>query len=177
MKSKLEAHYTQIVHTARAECAARVKRLHDELAKAEQQLRSLRQRHDKDPPSLDGKLPERKAEKRIAQETGELKYHATTSVAKNRESLADWSDVSVKDILYEQSELMKQLKSLSAIVDKLHVVVSTVCGPPWPGMAPPSMRHLLSTFSEGRGQYGSGGLERVDRRRKEEEDDDWVCAE
>ncbi|KAH8033604.1 hypothetical protein HPB51_014510 [Rhipicephalus microplus] len=144
MKRKPEAHYTEVVDTAWVECATGVKRLHDQSAKAEQQLRSLRQRHEKDPPreeevvavttslstaekfvmavsldSLDGKLPERTVDKRTAQEAFESKYHATTSVAKNRKSLADWLDISVEDILYERSELIKQLRSLSAIVDKL----------------------------------------------------------
>ncbi|XP_049269273.1 A-kinase anchor protein 9 isoform X2 [Rhipicephalus sanguineus] len=144
MKSKLEAHYTEIVDTARVECAARVKHLQDELEKMERQLSSLHQRNEKDPPveeelvpvttslssaekpakavsldSLDGKLPEGKDEERIAQEAVQSKHNATTAVAENREASAEWSDISVEDILYERSELMKQLRSLSATVDKL----------------------------------------------------------
>nr|XP_037285600.1 LOW QUALITY PROTEIN: A-kinase anchor protein 9-like [Rhipicephalus microplus] len=144
MKSKLEAHYAEIVDTARVECAARVKQLQTELAKTEQQLSSLRQRHEKDPSieeevvaattnlssaekpvmagsldSLDGKLPEGKSEERTTQEAVKSKHRPATSVAENRDASAEWSDISVEDILYERSELMKQLRSLSVTVDKL----------------------------------------------------------
>ncbi|XP_075538057.1 uncharacterized protein LOC142572662 isoform X7 [Dermacentor variabilis] len=146
MKSKLEANYREIVETARVECAARVKQLQDELAKMEQQLGSLRQQNEEGRPveeelipttaslsaaekpgksvsvdSLDGKLPEEKDEEGTAREAIQPKLHATTTGAESgvREASAEWSDISVEDILYERSELLKQLKSLSANVDKL----------------------------------------------------------
>ncbi|KAH8008836.1 hypothetical protein HPB51_005883 [Rhipicephalus microplus] len=120
MTSKPEAHYTEIVDTAWVECAARVKLLHDEMAKAEQ-LRFLRQWHERDPPREEKVIAvtTRKAEERTAQEALKSRYHAITCVAKNRESSADWLDTSVEDILYKRSELTKQLRSLSAILDKL----------------------------------------------------------
>ncbi|XP_065301789.1 rootletin-like isoform X12 [Dermacentor albipictus] len=146
MKSKLEANYREIVETARVECAARVKQLQDELGKMEQQLGSLRRQNEEGQPveeelipttaslsaaekpaksvsvdSLDGKLPEEKDEEGTAHEAIQPKRHATTTGAESgvREASAEWSDISVEDILYERSELLKQLKSLSATVDKL----------------------------------------------------------
>nr|XP_054932496.1 pericentrin-like isoform X8 [Dermacentor andersoni] len=146
MKSKLEANYREIVETARVECAARVKQLQDELEKMEQQLGSLRRQNEEGRPveeelipttaslsaaekpaksvsvdSLDGKLPEEKDEEGTAHEAIQPKLHATTTGAESgvREASAEWSDISVEDILYERSELLKQLKSLSATVDKL----------------------------------------------------------
>ncbi|KAH6938762.1 hypothetical protein HPB50_012421 [Hyalomma asiaticum] len=144
MKSKLEAHYREIVDTTRVECAARVKQLQDELAKMEQQLSSLRQQKEEGQPveeelvatkismsaaekpakavsldSLDGKLPEGKDEQGTAQEAVRSRHQVTTAVSENREASAEWSEISVEDILYERSELMKQLRSLSATVDKL----------------------------------------------------------
>ncbi|KAH7966583.1 hypothetical protein HPB49_017887 [Dermacentor silvarum] len=145
MKSKLEANYTEIVDTARMECAARVKQLQDELEKMEQQLSSLRQRNEEGRPveeelvpatasqsaaekpaksvsvdSLDGKHPEEKDEG-TAHEAIQPKLRAATAGTESsaREASAEWSDISVEDILYERSELLKQLKSLSATVDKL----------------------------------------------------------
>ncbi|KAH8039476.1 hypothetical protein HPB51_007378 [Rhipicephalus microplus] len=69
--------------------------------------------------SLDRKLPEEKAKKITTQEALESKYHATASVTKNREASAELSDISAEDILYERFEVMKQLRSLSTIVNKL----------------------------------------------------------
>ncbi|KAH8009475.1 hypothetical protein HPB51_017995 [Rhipicephalus microplus] len=69
--------------------------------------------------SLDGKLPEGKSEERTTQEAVKSKHRPATSVAENRDASAEWSDISVEDILYERSELMKQLRSLSVTVDKL----------------------------------------------------------
>ncbi|KAH8019508.1 hypothetical protein HPB51_019847 [Rhipicephalus microplus] len=68
-----------------------------------------------------GKLPEGKADKRTAQEAVESRYHATASIAKIESSLVDWSDIFMKDILYERSGLMKQHRSLRAIGDKVQV--------------------------------------------------------
>ncbi|KAL1439097.1 hypothetical protein MTO96_047555 [Rhipicephalus appendiculatus] len=115
MKSKLEAHYTEIVDTARVECAARVKQLQDELAKVEQQLSSVRQRNEKDSPVEEEVVP-------VTTSVSSAEKPAMTvslDIAENREASAEWSDISVEDILYERSELMKQLRSLSATVDKL----------------------------------------------------------
>ncbi|KAH7931729.1 hypothetical protein HPB51_029757 [Rhipicephalus microplus] len=62
----------------------------------------------------------------LAKEIAQLWQHMTkekTSAIQemktNRKSLAEWSDISVEDILCERSELVKQLSRLSATVNKL----------------------------------------------------------
>lgn len=140
LKSKLEAHYTEIVETTKAEYTSRARQLQAELERLEEELRAVRLEAAKrmaeaeadraneaaasevcaksaSQDSLDGKCPE------DGNSDGESKPRnvATTATAENSaKDSAEWTDISVEDILYERSELMKQLRSLSGAVDKLH---------------------------------------------------------
>ncbi|XP_077554393.1 uncharacterized protein LOC144169219 isoform X3 [Haemaphysalis longicornis] len=140
LKSKLEAHYTEIVETTKAEYASRARQLQAELERLEEELRlahlevakrtaeaeeerangaaaSEARVKSSSQDSLDGKRPEDR------NEDGESKPKnagTTTTTENSAKDSAEWSDISVEDILYERSELMKQLRSLSGAVDKLH---------------------------------------------------------
>ncbi|XP_077514434.1 uncharacterized protein LOC144125168 isoform X5 [Amblyomma americanum] len=150
LKRKLEAHYTEIVETAKVECASRVKQLQEELGRLKTEVSSLRQQQANQQPveeeelvpakasqseaavyansasldSLDGKHPDQKEDgEETVCEGSEMNQQATDTAAENsaRDGSVEWSDISVEDILYERSELLKQLRSLSATVDRLQV--------------------------------------------------------